>query len=206
MLGGDVADQLGDDDRLADAGAAEDAGLAALGEGGDQVDDLDAGLEDLDRGRLLLEARRRAVDRILGRRVDRARLVDRLADDVEDAAERLRADRHGDRAARVLHHRAAAQAVGGAHRDGAHPVVAEVRLRLEGEDAAVVPGHLERVVDLRQLVRRELDVDHRADDLDDGAGRSTGLVPVCGHDVRGDRRRVWLGLYVGHGASRLVLS
>ena len=48
VLGGDVADQLRDDDRLADAGAAEDAGLAALGEGGDQVDDLDAGLEDLD--------------------------------------------------------------------------------------------------------------------------------------------------------------
>ena len=68
VLGRDVADQLGDDDRLADAGAAEDAGLAALGEGGDQVDDLDAGLEDLDRGRLVLEARRRPVDRIARRR------------------------------------------------------------------------------------------------------------------------------------------
>ena len=175
VLGRDVADQLGDDDRLADAGAAEDAGLAALGEGGDQVDDLDAGLEDLDRGRLVLEARRRPVDRILGRRVDRPGLVDRLADDVEDAAERLRADRDGDRAARVLHRRAAAEAVGGAHGDGAHRVVAEVRLRLQGEDAAVVPGHLERVVDLRQQVRRELHVDHRAGDLQDGAGGSTSL-------------------------------
>ena len=85
-------------------------------------------------------------------------------------------------------------------------VVAEVLLRLQGEDAAVVPGHLERVVDLRQLVRRELHVDHRAGDLQDGAGRSTSLVPVCGHDVRDNRHRVWLGLYVGHGASWLVLS
>ena len=42
MLGRDVADQLGDDDRLADTGAAEDAGLAALGKRGDEVDDLDA--------------------------------------------------------------------------------------------------------------------------------------------------------------------
>ena len=49
VLGGDVADQLLDDDRLADAGAAEHADLAALAEGRDQVDDLDAGLEDLER-------------------------------------------------------------------------------------------------------------------------------------------------------------
>ena len=57
VLLGDVADELLDDDRLAHAGAAEDADLAALGEGRDQVDDLEAGLEDLGRGRLVLEGR-----------------------------------------------------------------------------------------------------------------------------------------------------
>ena len=68
VLRGDVADQLLDDDRLADAGAAEDADLAALGEGADQVDDLDAGLEDLGLGRLLVEGRGGPVDRqALGR-------------------------------------------------------------------------------------------------------------------------------------------
>ena len=55
MLLGDVPDQLLDDDRLADAGAAEDPDLAALLERADQVDDLEAGLEDLDLGRLLVE-------------------------------------------------------------------------------------------------------------------------------------------------------
>ena len=55
VLGGDVADQLHDDDGLADARAAEDAGLAALGERRDQVDDLHAGLEHFDCSRLLLE-------------------------------------------------------------------------------------------------------------------------------------------------------
>jgi hypothetical protein len=44
---GDVVDEFHDDDGLADARAAERADLAALGEGADQVDDLDAGLEDL---------------------------------------------------------------------------------------------------------------------------------------------------------------
>ena len=50
---GDVVDQLLDDDRLADAGAAEEADLAAAGVGREQVDDLDAGDQDLRLGRLL---------------------------------------------------------------------------------------------------------------------------------------------------------
>ena len=68
VLLGDVADQLLDDDRLADAGATEDADLAALLERADQVDDLEAGLEHLDLGRLLVERRRLAVDRQRRRR------------------------------------------------------------------------------------------------------------------------------------------
>ena len=63
VLQRDVVDQLLDDDRLADAGAAEQADLAALQVRLDQVDDLDAGLEHLQLGGLLLERRRRAVDR-----------------------------------------------------------------------------------------------------------------------------------------------
>ena len=59
----DVVDQLQDHDGLADAGAAEEADLAALRIRRDQVDDLDAGLERLDAGRLVDELRRRAVDR-----------------------------------------------------------------------------------------------------------------------------------------------
>ncbi len=63
MLLGDVPDQLLDEHGLADSGAAEEADLAALHVRREEVDDLDAGLEDLD-GRLqLLEVRRIAVDR-----------------------------------------------------------------------------------------------------------------------------------------------
>ena len=69
VLLGDVVDQLEDENGLADAGAAEEAGLAALGVRLEQVDDLDAGLEHLDAGGLLVERRRLAVDRpaLLGR-------------------------------------------------------------------------------------------------------------------------------------------
>jgi hypothetical protein len=52
---GDVVDELHDEHGLADAGAAEEADLAALAVRGEEVDDLDAGLEDLDLGRLLDE-------------------------------------------------------------------------------------------------------------------------------------------------------
>jgi hypothetical protein len=60
---GDVVDQFLHGDGLADAGAAEQADLAALGVGAEQVDDLDAGDEDFRRGRLLGEGGRLAVDR-----------------------------------------------------------------------------------------------------------------------------------------------
>ena len=43
---GDVVDQFHDQHGLADAGAAEQADLAALGIGCEQVDDLDAGDQD----------------------------------------------------------------------------------------------------------------------------------------------------------------
>ena len=72
VLLGHVADELLDDDRLADAGAAEDADLAALGERRDEVDDLEARLEDFGRGGLLLERGARAMDRVALLGVDRA--------------------------------------------------------------------------------------------------------------------------------------
>ncbi len=63
VLQRDVVDQLLDQDGLAGAGAAEEADLAAADVRRDQVDDLDARLEDLDRRGELAEGRRVAVDR-----------------------------------------------------------------------------------------------------------------------------------------------
>ena len=49
-VAGDAGDHLLDDDGLADACAAEEADLAAADEGAQEVDDLDAGLEDFGLG------------------------------------------------------------------------------------------------------------------------------------------------------------
>ena len=84
--------------------------------------------------------------------VDRAAAVDRLAQQVEDAAERLLADRHAHRAAGVDHRHAADQAVGRAQRHAADAVAAEVLLHLAGQvdlDALVVGVDRQGVVDVR---------------------------------------------------------
>ena len=59
---GDPVDHLLDEHGLAHAGATEQADLAALDVRGEQVDDLDAGPEDLGLGLQLVERRRLAVD------------------------------------------------------------------------------------------------------------------------------------------------
>ena len=48
VFDGDVANQFHQRHGLADAGTTEQADLAALGKRTDEVDDLDAGLQDLD--------------------------------------------------------------------------------------------------------------------------------------------------------------
>ena len=138
VLLGEVVDELLDEHGLADAGAAEEADLAALGVRREEVDDLDAGLEHLGRRHEVLDARGGPVDRPALLELDVAGEVDRLAEEVEDPPERPVADRHGDRAAGVDDLHAAREAVGGVHGDAAHAVVAEVLLDLERQDAVVV--------------------------------------------------------------------
>src|SRR5581483_4557549 len=171
---------LRDRHRLADARAAEEADLAAAHVRRDQVDDLDAGLEDLHLRRQLAERRRIAVDRpaLAGRRLA---AVDGVADDVPDAAERLIAHGDGDRRARVDDLDAAREPVRRVHRHRAHAIVAEVLLHLRDELASAVAfRHLDaqRVVDLGQAVRED-GVEDDALDLDDPAGALCSL--RCSH-------------------------
>ena len=94
-----------------------------------------------------------------------ARLVHRLADDVDDAPERAVAHRHRDRLAGVGHLLAAHQAFGGVHGDRAHGVLAQVLGHLEDQPLVAVLG-LERVEDRRQMAV-ELHVDDGAHHLAD---------------------------------------
>ena len=175
---GDVVDQLLDQHGLADAGAAEQADLAALCVGCEQIDDLDPRDQDRALGRLVDEQRCRGMDRCGRLCADGATLVDRLADDVEDAAERLRADGHADLRAGVGDGLAAGQTLGGVHRDRANGVLAKMLGDLEHEPVAVIVG-FERRQNGGQVVG-EMHVDDGTDDLRDAAGVVRGLRAALG--------------------------
>ena len=168
----DVVDQFHDHDGLADTGATERADLAALQERTDEIDDLDAGGENLRRGGLIHERRGGTVNGEILVRLDRALLVDGVAGHVEHAAHDSLADRHGDGLAGVGEFHAALEAFGGAHGDGANPVVAEVLLHFERQLGLALPGEIvfdgESVVDGRER-GGEFRVHDGADDLNDFA-------------------------------------
>ena len=128
---GDVVDQLHDDDRLAHAGAAEGADLAAFQERADQIDHLDAGGEHFRRGGLIDERGRRAMDRIVLFGGHRPALVHRLAGHVEDPPHHRHRRRASDRRTAVGDLVAALEPLRPGHRDGPNPAVAEVLLHLQ---------------------------------------------------------------------------
>src|SRR6266498_204621 len=148
---GDIVDQFHDYDGLADAGAAEGPDLASLQEWTDEVDDFDAGGQDLRAGGLVLQRRGQAMARVILVRLKGALLVNRRAGHVENAAHRAFADRHGDGRAAVGDFHAAFEAFGGGHGDGADPVVAQVLLHFEGQLGGRA---LHGVIDGQRVVER----------------------------------------------------
>src|SRR5271155_937185 len=174
MLQGDVVDQLLNDDRLADAGAAKEADLAALEEWLDQVDDLHARLEHFFMRRLLIERRSRTVNGHVDLCVDRAKLVDRLSDHVEHATKRLVSHGNGNRAALIDGIHASHHAFGGLHGDAAHAAFAQMLLHFKNHvnwvrHREAVAHNAQRLVNRRYLCFFKLNVHRRSGDFNDPA-------------------------------------
>ena len=165
---GDVVDELLNEHGLPDARAAEQADLAALGVGGEQIDDLDAGHENLGFGRLLDIRRSWLMDRAPRLHDDRPSFVHRIADHVHDAPEGALADRNRDWRAGVNNFLTAHEALRGVHGDAAHRVLAQMLRDFEHKAIAIV-DRLKRVENGRQIAV-ELHVDDGADHLGDTAG------------------------------------
>ena len=98
---GDVVNEFHDDDRLADARTPEGSDFTTLGEGADQVDDLDAGFEDLRGWVLVSEGRSFAVNRITLVGFGWVLVINRISGDVEDTSEDAFADWDRNRGAGV---------------------------------------------------------------------------------------------------------
>ncbi len=126
MGSSNVVDQLLNQNGLADTGTAEQTDLATLGIGADQVNDLDAGLQNFGGGFLFVKGRGRTVDgpvlRILGGRL----LINGIAEQVEYAAEALVTDGDLDGFTGIDRIRTADKAVCGGHRNAADHIVTDV--------------------------------------------------------------------------------
>ena len=96
------------------------------------------------------------------RSVHWATLVDGRAEHVHDAAQSGLTHGHQDRLFGVGHHHAAAQAVRRTQSNGTDDAVAELLLNFQRQGGTF---HLQRVINAGHLVTGKLNVDHRADTL-----------------------------------------
>ena len=99
---GDVVNQLHDKHSLADSGTAEETNLTSLTVGGEQVDNLDTSDKNLLLDGHLVEVGSLSVDGLTLVGGDGAPLVNRVANDVDDATKGLLAHRDGDGQTLVL--------------------------------------------------------------------------------------------------------
>jgi hypothetical protein len=143
----------------------EQPDLRALCERADQVDDLDAGLEDLHLRLLLRHGWRGPVDRPARHAFGGGFVVDRSADHVEHPAQRLDADRDRDRSTGSRHRVTATKAICGVHGDAPHDVVPDCAFDLQHHYAAVLLLDLEGLEQLRLVAGRERHIDDGSDDL-----------------------------------------
>src|SRR5690606_13094616 len=161
---GDVVDQLHHVYGLADTGATEQTNLAALGKRANQVDNLDAGFQQVVAASLFGIARRRAVDAPLLVTGNRTGFVDRLAEDVHDTAQGAGTNRYLNGLAAVFDVQATLEAFGRTHGDGTNNAVAQLLLDFQGGLGAL---YFQRVIDIRHLIAWKFHVDDGADDLND---------------------------------------
>jgi hypothetical protein len=159
-----VVDELHDEDRLAHAGTAEQPHLAAPLEGGEEVDGLDPGLQDLGARAELGQRDGRAMNGPAIGEVQRTELVDGLTEHVDGPTEQLLADADLERAAGVHDGRSAPEPPWRRERDSAHDLVAALAQHLDG-DRRIRPG-TQQVVELGESVG-EARVDHAPTNGDD---------------------------------------
>ena len=166
-----IVDKLFDEHGLAHARATKQADLSALEVRLEQVDDLDAGVEDFLGGGQVLELRWLAVDRERVGVVERAETVDGVPGHIHNAAPDLTTHGHRDGTTRRDDLQSPFEAVRGVHRDAPDGIFADVLLHLDYEGAAARSGQFEGIVDVRKygsslaVVDVEMNIYNRADDL-----------------------------------------
>ena len=189
-LTGDTGNHLLNENGLTHTCAAEEANLAALNVRGQQVNDLNAGLQNLGLTLELVERWRLAVDAPLLTIAAETRLVEAVTEGVEDVALDDVADRHGNWLSGVDDLGTSDEAVGRCHGHGTDKVVTEVLSDLEGDglcNSFELDVDVQCVVQGRQCLTWELHVHNRTDDAHDTTGDCRRLcillLQSCSHNL-----------------------
>ena len=189
-LTGDTGNHLLNENGLTHTCAAEEANLATLNVRGQQVNDLNAGLQNLGLTLKLVERWRLAVDAPLLTIAAETRLVEAVTEGVEDVALDDVADRHGNWLSGVDDLGTADEAVGRCHGHGTDKVVTEVLSDLEGDglcNSFELNVDVQCVVQGRQCLTWEFHVHNRTDDAHDTTGDCRRLcillLQSCSHNL-----------------------
>ena len=178
VCAGDAGNQLRQNNRLAETGPAEQSGLSTADERRQQVDDLDARLENLGLGTEILHLGRCAVNGPAIFSHDIASTIDWITQKIEDAAERSLADRDSHRGTGIVGFHSTDHPVGRAQRDTSHASAAQVLLHF-ARDLDVNTLHflidLESVVNFRKRSLGKFRIEGRSDDL----RHATDVRAVC---------------------------
>jgi len=154
----DVVDKLLNEHSLADTSTTEETNLATTSVGSEEIDDLDTSLKNFSGRGLLDEWRGFGMDGEPLDALDRATLVDGLANDIHDTAEGGFADRNLDGGTGVNDLLTTNKTLGTIHSNCADAVFAKVRGNFEDETTTAEVLDLEGVKNRREVVRVELDI------------------------------------------------
>ena len=168
MLGGNVVDKLHDDNRFADARAAEQTDFSAFGIRADQVNDFDACFKDFGgRGKLRI-CGRRAVNSPMCTVLRGWFFVHGVAENIKNPSECFPADGNADCSSGVGNGFAALEAVGGFHRNAANGVAADM-LSNFNRQRFIADRNSECIVYCGQPPVGKVNVNDRADNLGDSS-------------------------------------
>ena len=163
MFDSDRVDQFLHQDGLTDTGTAEEADLAALDVRTQEVDDFDAGLQDLDFRLLLLKRRSGFVNDVFFHiPLQFFQTVDRLTEQIEHSSQNRFTDRDLNGLAGIDRLHASGETVGLRKSDASDFIIADILFHFTG-DRLVVERDDDRVIEFRQPVIKA-HIDDRADD------------------------------------------
>ena len=166
VFGGNVPDQFLNQNGFAHTGAAEQADFAASGVGSQQVDDLDAGLQNLGGGALFIKSGGFPVNGPLFGGIHRALFVNGFSQHIEHPAQGGFPYRGLDGVAGGHDLIATAQTFAGGKQDAAHGAVSDFPGDFH-HTALTVLFHDQLLVDLRQAALGELYIHHGTQHLRD---------------------------------------